>query len=61
MVFTHYYYIRIMKYPRLHEVLSQNIYFGTEFKKSQKFLPQKFEAIRYYTTPSIHRKNVTVD
>ena len=29
------------------KVSSRNIYFGTEFKKSQKFLPQKFEAIRY--------------
>ena len=27
--------------------LSRNIYFGTEFKKSRKFLPRKFGAIRY--------------
>ena len=30
------------------KVLSQNIYFGTEFKKSRKFLPLKFGAIQYH-------------
>ena len=29
------------------KVLSRNIYFGAEFKKSRKFLPQKFGAMRH--------------
>ena len=45
-VFTHYIIKASQNIHDFTKVLSQTIYFGTEFEKLEKFLPQKLEAIQ---------------